>query len=100
MMELDHIITLDDGSEFYVLMENEIVDGDYYLTVEVDKEENFTSNYKIFKLITDEDEEYVEEVDDPDLLNQLLIDYDVQYSEQVDDIVDEIEEQEKNENKE
>lgn len=71
-MSVEDIITLDDGKEFMVL---DIVDheGEKYLySVEVDEEENPKTNFKILHLIIENNEEFIEIVNDKNVINKIL----------------------------
>ena len=71
-MSVEDIITLDDGKEFMIL---DIVDhgGEKYLySVEVDEEENPKTNFQILRLIVENNEEFIETVNDKDVINKIL----------------------------
>ena len=86
-MEVNQIITLEDGKEYLVLLENEITSGDYFLTVEI-KNNKQTYNYKVLKSVINKDGNFVEEVQDKKLLSNLLIDYKLQFDELMDDLIE------------
>ena len=88
-MEEEEIITLEDNKDYLVLLENTLVEGDYMLAVELDKNEEYTKNFKVFKKEIEEDNEYVEEVDDEELLSKLLVDFELQYKDLAEEILEE-----------
>ena len=52
-LENDNVITLEDGSKYYI-KENIILDNTKYLIcILLDNEENVTKIYKVFKVIND-----------------------------------------------
>lgn len=78
-MSVDEKITLEDNSE-YLLMTETVLDGVKYFFASEIQDENPTDNFKIFKEIEDEEGFLVEEVEDEELKEQLL--------EQFEDILD------------
>ena len=89
-MEVDSVITLDDNKKYFILLENEYVEGDYYLAVELDENEKYTNNYSVFQVTRENGEEYVDEVNNPEILSKLLFDYELQYKDLAEEIEDEL----------
>ena len=77
-MGVDEIITLDDGKEYILLFES--VDGNdkYFLGVEAINNEP-SDHYEVFKQIFENNEYYVEEVEDQELLEKLLDDFEEKF---------------------
>ena len=77
-MNVDDIITLDDGKEYIILFKS--IDGgiNYYLGVECASNEP-TDHYEIFKEMINNGETFVEEVTDSALLEKLLDDFENQF---------------------
>ena len=88
-MDVDTVITLDDGKNFQILLENKFVDGYYLLAVELDKNDEYTKNFMVFEKKIIDGEEYVDEVEDEEIFNKLMIDFQVQYKELAEDLADE-----------
>ena len=88
-MEVDTVITLDDNRDFQILLENAYVEGYYLLAVELDKNEEYTKNFKVFEKKVIDGEEYVEEVNDEKLFEKLVIDFQAQFKELAEEIIDE-----------
>ena len=71
-MSIEDIITLDDGSEYFVLDITSYEDNKYVYCVEIDKEEKPTDNYKFFKLMMENGEEFMEDVVDEEIIKKIL----------------------------
>lgn len=88
-MEVDTVITLDDGKEFQILLENKFADGDYLLGVELDKNEEYTKNFMVFERKIIDGEEYVDDVENEEILEKLMIDFQVQYKHLAEELAEE-----------
>lgn len=77
-MKVDNVISLEDGKNYLLLLESELNESKYFLSVEVDKEENPTNNYIVLKLLLKDGEEYIIEEKDPFVLDYLLTDFNIQ----------------------
>ena len=80
-MGVDDIITLDDGKEYILLLES--VDGadTYFLAVEAVNNEP-TDHYEVFKQVLENDEYSVEEVENQELLEKLLDDFEDKFDQE------------------
>ena len=85
-MEIDTVIKLDNEKEYQILLENKIVDGDYFLAVELDKNDEFTKNFKVFERKIIDGEEFVEESENDEVLEKLMVDFQMQYKELAEDL--------------
>lgn len=81
-MKVDHVITLDDGEKYLLLLEDEVKEEDYFLSVQLDKNNEPTDKYIVLKEIKENGKIYVEEEKNPLILNELLNDYQVQYQDE------------------
>lgn len=71
-MKIDSVITLENDVNC-LLLEKVTYDGNnYFLSVVLNEEEEPSDESVIFKEITENNEKYVEKVEDADLLNELL----------------------------
>lgn len=70
-MKIDDIITLDDNLDYLVLDIVTLNQEKYLYCVEVDKEELPNANYKYLKEVEENNETYVEEVDDVNIKKTL-----------------------------
>ena len=74
-MREDTVITLEDGKEYLLLLESETTKESYFLAVVLDAHNNTTRTYAVLEEVDKDGELYVEKVNDPIILNQLLADY-------------------------
>lgn len=79
-LEVDTVITLDNGDKFLLLLEDELMDDDYFLGVLLDDNDEPTNKYIVLKQILKNGEVYTKTVKDAMILTQLLEDYQIQYS--------------------
>ena len=71
-MKLNDIIVLDNNEQYTLLKETEKDGNKYYFAAGVDQDGHVNQNILvILKLIKEEDGDYVEIVEDEDLLNEL-----------------------------
>ena len=71
MIEND-IITLEDDSNYGILLDTKLDDNNYFLVVELDDDEQPKNNFKVLKEIIEENDSYVIEETDALVLNKLL----------------------------
>lgn len=71
-MKKEDVITLDDNKEYVILDIANLADKKYLYTVEIDKEDMPTTNYKFLELFEDSDGMSVEEVEDEKVLEALI----------------------------
>jgi len=81
-MKVDHVITLNDGEQYLLLLEDDIQEDNYFLSVKLDKNNEPTDKYVVLKEIKENGQIYVEEEKNPLILNELLDDYRVQYQDE------------------
>ena len=72
MLDVDTMITLEDGLNYGLLLDAMINDENYFLAVELDEKEEATDKYKVLKEINENNETYVVEEEDPRILAKLL----------------------------
>ncbi len=77
-MKIDDIISLENGKDYGLLLESVIDDVRYFLAVLVDKEEKPLDEYIVLEEVVEDDETYVQKINDPLILNQLMEDYSLQ----------------------
>lgn len=70
-MNIDEIITLDDGKEYLLLFKTNLNNETYYLASEFVNEQP-TENYEVIKEVNNNGEIWVEMIDDSELQDQLL----------------------------
>lgn len=81
MLETDTMITLDDGLNYGLLIDTMINDENYFLAVELDKDEEPTDRYKVLKELIKNGETYVIEEENPIILARLV----EEFSKEIDD---------------
>lgn len=88
-MKKDTIITLENGKEF-ILLDETVEDGKkYFFSVGYSSVENKTSNdYKFFEEIINNDEIYIQEVVDENLIKILLAIFTANYAEMLKEDLD------------
>ena len=77
-MKIDNIISLENGKDYGLLLESVIDDVRYFLAVLVDKEEKPLDEYIVLEEVVEDDETYVQKINDPLILNQLMENYSLQ----------------------
>ena len=77
-MEVDKIITLKNGENYLLLMENDFTEKDYYLAVLLDEKEQPTKQYEILEGKEVDGKILTRKVKDPFLMQMLLDDFDEQ----------------------
>lgn len=77
-MKIDDIISLENGKDYGLLLESVIDDVRYFLAVLVDREEKPLDEYIVLEEVVEDDETYVQKINDPLILNQLMEDYSLQ----------------------
>ena len=71
-MQVDSVITLEDGINCLLLEKAEYADNSYFMAVVLTEQDEPTKDYMIFKEVDLPDGKYVEKVKDTTLLTQLL----------------------------
>lgn len=80
-MKEDTVITLENGKKYLLLLEDNTLNGDYFLSVLLDDKGEPTDKYLVLKQIRKDGQIYTKKEDDVVILNQLLEDYRRQYEE-------------------
>lgn len=78
-MNRKDIITLDDNKEYLILDIAEFNNSKYLYTVELESEDMPTTNYKYLEVISEEDGDYVEEVEDKETLEAIASLFTISY---------------------
>lgn len=79
-MKVDEKITLEDNTEFLLLLDS-VIDGvKYFLAVELENDTPI-DHYEVFKETKDGEDFLVEEVEDGELKDKLLANFEDQYDE-------------------
>lgn len=74
------IITLNNGKKYEILMESELEDKKYYLTVELNEENEDTENYLFFEVAMRDGQENLRLIKDQAKLEELVVLFSVNYS--------------------
>ena len=83
MTEVGNIVTLEDNKEYLVLEKTEKDGVTYIYAVRVLIDETPTDEYSIFAAVKDEDGEYLEDVNDKELYDELIEEFKVIVSEKL-----------------
>ena len=70
-LEIYDVLTLNDNKEYCVLRIYEELDNIYLLLVEIDDQEEFTDSYRIVKQIYENDQMFIENIEDAEKINKL-----------------------------
>lgn len=81
-MSEDKMIILADNTKYGILLESELTEKTYYLAVLLNEQEEPTQNFAVLEEIIKDGEEYVQKINDPLILNELLEDFNLQYEEE------------------
>ena len=81
-MKVDEVVTLANGKNYLLLLNSELTDENYFLSVLLDSNNEPTDEYVVLKEIEKEGETYCQKVDDPLILNELISDYKIQYNDE------------------
>lgn len=81
-MKVDTVITLANGKNYLLLLEDDFMEEDYFLSVLLDSNNEPTDEYAVLKEITKDGETYTQKINNPIILNQLLDDYRIQYQDE------------------
>ena len=84
-MNVDEVIQLEDNNNYGLLLKADLDDCNYFLTVKLNEKEEPTNEYKVLKEINENNGTYVQEINDPLILSQLLEEYSMQYDETYND---------------
>lgn len=83
-MKVDTVVTLDDGKKYLLLLQDELMEDEYFLSVLLDEMNEPTNEYVILKQIVNEDGVYTQKIKNPIILSQLLEDYNAKYKSEYD----------------
>ncbi len=78
-MKVDNVITLSNGKNYLLLLEDDFMEEDYFLSVLLDEKNEPTNEYAVFKEVKKNGETFVKKENNPTVLNPLLEDYRIQY---------------------
>lgn len=81
-MSEDKMIILADDTKYGILLESELTENTYYLAVLLNEQEEPTQNFAVLEEIKKDGQEYVQKINDPLILNELLEDFNLQYEEE------------------
>ena len=81
-MEVDTVVTLADGKKYLLLLEDDYMEEDYFLSVLLNDKDEPTDEYILLKEIIKDGKVYSQRVKDPVILSELLKDYRLQYEDE------------------
>lgn len=74
-MKPNEIIDLENNTSYLLLLDNEIDNENYFLAVRLEKDDTPTQDYIILKEINENNESYIQKVNDPFILSKLITEY-------------------------
>lgn len=74
-MQEGEIITLENNNDYLLLLKNQFNNSYYFLAVLLDKTEQPTKNYKLFQEINENNDTFIQEINDPIILNNFINQY-------------------------
>ena len=81
-MKVDTVVTLANGKNYLLLLESDIQDEDYFLSVLLDENNEPTDEYIVLKEINKNGKTYVKKETKLIILKQLLDNYRMQYQDE------------------
>lgn len=74
-MKPNEIIDLENNTSYLLLLDNEIDNKNYFLAVRLEKDDTPTQDYIILKEVNENNESYIQKVNDPFILSKLITEY-------------------------
>lgn len=74
-MKPNEIIDLENNTSYLLLLNSEIDNESYFLAVRLEKDDTPTQDYIILKEINENNESYIQKVNDPFILSKLITEY-------------------------
>lgn len=74
-MKPNEIIDLENNTSYLLLLNSEIDNESYFLAVRLEKDDTPTQDYIILKEINENNESYIQKVNDPFILSKLTTEY-------------------------
>lgn len=74
-MKPNEIIDLENNTSYLLLLDNEIDNKNYFLAVRLEKDDTPTQDYIVLKEINENNESYIQKVNDPFILSKLITEY-------------------------
>jgi len=88
-MKKDTIITLDDNTEYALLDETTIDNQKYFFAIKLEnKTNNPTNEYEIFELIEEENEVYMDTVEDENFKQSIMVTFTNNYMKMIEKITE------------
>ena len=78
-MKVDTVVTLADGRNYLLLLQDEFLEEEYFLSVLLNDMDEPTLEYAALKQIVKKDGVYIQRIKNPIILSQLLEDYKTKY---------------------
>lgn len=74
-MKPNEIIDLENNTSYLLLLNSEIDNKNYFLAVRLEKDDTPTQDYIILKEMNENNESYIQKVNDPFILSKLITEY-------------------------
>ena len=74
-MKPNEIIDLENNTSYLLLLDNKIENKNNFLAVRLEKDDTPTQDYIVLKEINENNESYIQKVNDPFILSKLITEY-------------------------
>lgn len=81
-MKVDEVVTLANNKNYLLLLNSELTEENYFLSVLLDPNGEPTNDYAVLKEIVKDGQTYCQKINDPTILNELIEDYKIQYNDE------------------
>ncbi len=81
-MRVDEVVTLANNKNYLLLLNSELTEENYFLSVLLDSNGEPTNDYAVLKEIVKDGKTYCQKINNPVILNELIEDYKIQYNDE------------------
>lgn len=81
-MKVDEVVTLANNKNYLLLLNSELTEENYFLSVLLDSNGEPTDDYAVLKEIVKDGKTYCQKINNPTILNELIEDYKIQYNDE------------------
>lgn len=74
-MKTNEIIELENNTSYLLLLNNELDNENYFLAVRLEENDTPTQDYIVLKEIKENEDSYIQKVNDPFILSKLITEY-------------------------
>ena len=81
-MKVDEVVTLANNKNYLLLLNSELTEENYFLSVLLDSNGEPTDDYAVLKEIVKDGKTYCQKINNPAILSELIEDYKIQYNDE------------------